>query len=528
MGGVVRKVLAAAGVCVASVAVTVGGGSAGAAAVKPISAKIPAGYVLVAIAKDGTAAVGKKSGATTKLTPTASTVTLHLLSTTGSYAGPIVVGTKKSGSSVRAILGVRAGASVGKVTYSKSLGYGRASVAAKSIVSSVFARASKSGVPVGAGSLGYTISVGTKGVSSSSVSAFATAEESQAGGDPDKDGIPNAVDVDDNGDGKLDVVDEKTVNANKSMTGPRPTMFSDFFVDLERIIRVSDAASAEATKEIVKEKLKFVFGMSPDGGKVTNVRIDCLGIKWCATATVFPNMPSDPKILWSTVDKDGDGRFFDLGKRDQGNTWNYDSSISPNVYPKDVQPGQMFNFEASYGGGKTVIIPSALTSFFVTAPAPKVIGKTPISYPVQGAKGSWDNPIPTGDGTKLYLQTYRPLRPLLPSESSAAGMKEMGGLGYWLTVSKVGEEQPPTTCPGEAYSELSPGTQLRDFFAQKAVMDDSPDSSPDTPTPVSFVVDLAKCRSTIGLGDKVYIDMNVGDAAFNHTVANFHVLVKQD
>lgn len=523
MSGMLRRCALVAAVTAAGVVTTVGAGNVSAAGPKPITAKIPSGYVMVALAKNGTAAVGRTKSGTTTVTPTATVVTLHLLTKSGNYAGPIVVGTKKVGSSTNALLGVKSGAAVGKVTYSNALGYGKATVSPTSIDSRIYAKASKSGVPVGAGRLGLTMTTTSKGVRSAGVSAYASAEEAQPGGDPDKDGIPNAVDVDDNGNGTLDVVDDKTVQANQGMSGPRPFIFSDFFVDLDKIVRVSDAASAEATKEIVKQKLKFVFGMSPENGKVTNARVDCLGITWCATASVVPQNPMDPSPLWSTIDTNNDGKFFDLGKRNQGNTWNYDSSIRPNVYPSDVKPGQMFNFVATYGNGKQVLIPSAITSFFVTAPAPKLIGTWDITYPVATNLGSHDWPIRVDDGSAVRIETYRPMRPVLPTETSPTGMKEMGGLAYWVTVSKEGEGLPPTTCPAEAYSAQTANTTTRQFYSQTAVVDNSPDSSPGEPTVMGFTLNFAKCKASIAQGSKVFVDLNVGDAAFNHSVANFYV-----
>ena len=496
--------------------------SADAKGLKAITAKVPAGYRLVAMSRTGVLTAGTVKGSTTTIVPTASVSTLHLVSSTGSYAGPVVVGTRKVGRTVRAILGVKPGASLGRISY-KSAGYGKASVKSSSVSSSTYANASKSGVPYGAGTLGFVSGASKASVMAASVRA--AADETEVGGDPDKDGIPNAIDVDDNGDGSLDVVDEKTQSAGAGKTGPRPYIFSDFFVDLVDIIRVNDAASAEATKAIVKKKLKFVFGSSTENGAVQNVRIDCAAIAWCATATVFA-APGAATVAWSTVDKDGDGRFFDLDSRMVGSNMNFDSSINPNVFPAEVQPGQMFNFELRYRTGKTIVIPSALTSFFVTAPAPSLIGGTAITYPVAANTGTFNNPIPTANGTTLRIETARPMRPLMPKESATGGMKEMGQLKYWITLSRAGDGKPPSTCNSDAYS--SPTSNLTPIVngPQPMLKDGSPDSSPGQPVTVGFNVDLSRCNiAGVTTGDRFMIDLNVGDAANNHSVANFHVVV---
>ena len=490
---------------------------------KAITARVPAAYRLVAMSKTGELTVGTVTKGVTTVVPSSSTVTLHLVSRNGAYAGPIVVGTKKVGKQTRAILGVKAGASLGRVTYRRA-GYGIAKVSASSIVPKTFANASAAGAPYGAGSLGFISTVAKKTVATFAVRAVAV-DDGLVGSDPDKDGIPNAVDVDDNGDGSLDVVDEKTMAANAGKSGPRPYIFSDFFVDLVDIIRVSDAATASATKEIVKQKLKFVFGSSKENGAIQNVRIDCLGIAWCSSATVFA-APGAPTVNWSAVDKDGDGRFFDLDTRVVGMNTNFDSSIKPNVYPVEVQPGQMFNFELKYAAGKQVIIPSALTTFFVTAPAPSRIGATTITYPVPAGTGTFTNPIATGSGTNLRIETSRPMRPVMPSESEAAGMKEMGNLKYWITLSPTGASMPPTSCAADSYSSMSSNLTLIPNGPQPMMKDTSADSSPSQPSMVAFSVDLAKCNvANVAAGTKFLIDLNVGDAANNHSVANFYVVV---
>ena len=66
------------------------------------------GYTVIALAQNGKAKTDRAPKGAFKLRPPAKKVTLHLRAPDGTYAGPIVVGTRKGGK--RAIEGVYAGA----------------------------------------------------------------------------------------------------------------------------------------------------------------------------------------------------------------------------------------------------------------------------------------------------------------------------------------------------------------------------------------------------------------------------------
>ena len=499
-----------------------------AAVLKAITAKVPSGLKLVALSKNGVMTVGTVKSGTTSVIPSTSSVTLHLVSSSGAYAGPVVVGGQKVGKVYHAILGVKAGASIGKITYSSASQFGKATVAASSTVTSIWATASSKYVPIGAGSLGYTPGVASSAVRTSGVHALGASDASAAGGDTDNDGIPNAFDADANGDGVLNNVDPTTAAAVKAQPGAHPFVFSDFFVDLGDIVRVSDAASLSQASQVLQQKLKFVFGMPTDNGGITNVSVDCQGITWCPGATVFPvgNAPMTLP-LWSSIDLNNDGTFYDIAYRTDRMTPDFENSIKPNTAPTDIKPGSVFNFVNTYTDGRKVTIPSALTAFFLTAAAPKTIGNTSITYPVTAGLGTQSSPIPTGNGTSLRIEAYRPLRPTLPKESGTLGMKEMGGLKYYVTVTRVGDpSNMPQKCTADAYSAKS--SNLTDSADPMMYMmkDTAADTNPGTPTTVAFTVDLSKCGiSNVVAGNKFFVDLNVSDLAMNNVISDFYAVV---
>src|SRR5207247_2254940 len=149
------------------------------------------GYTVIALAASGKATSVVAKRGKFRLRPPAKRLTLQLRAKNGVYAGPIVVGRAKKGK--RAIVGVRAGAKLGKVTVKRRKGYARlkGKLPKRFLDAKRQARAKK-GVPIGAGRFGRVRSRHAHG---------------GAPGDSDLDGIPDPLDVDDDGDLILDNLD---------------------------------------------------------------------------------------------------------------------------------------------------------------------------------------------------------------------------------------------------------------------------------------------------------------------------------
>jgi len=145
------------------------------------------GYSVIAVAANGQ---GKAARATPtfRLRPPSEKVTLHLRDPDGVYVGPIVMATADKGK--RAILGVRAGTSLGDIAISARKGYGRVRDVPSSgrLEAKRFARA-KNGIPLGAGNFGL---VRSKPLSK------------PPPGDADVDGVANPLDIDSDGNRVLD------------------------------------------------------------------------------------------------------------------------------------------------------------------------------------------------------------------------------------------------------------------------------------------------------------------------------------
>jgi hypothetical protein len=155
---------------------------------KLISGKLSGpGYTVIAVAADGTASTVRAGRGSFALRPTARSVTLHLRGPDGVYAGPVII----RGLGNRAILGVRAGARLGTITVHPSHGRLARRLARRWIAARYVARARKS-VPIGAGKFGRVRSKPPR---------------SRVPGDLDRDGVPNPLDIEDDGDKTLDNLD---------------------------------------------------------------------------------------------------------------------------------------------------------------------------------------------------------------------------------------------------------------------------------------------------------------------------------
>ena len=193
--------------------------SPGLAAPKPITLKLSKpGYTVVALAPNGRAASARGRGIV-KLKAPARSVTLHLVGARGTYAGPVVVGKRGA----KALVGVKAGARLGLVVVRK----GYASPARP--LKRQWADASKSatakaGVPLGARVFGR-------------VRAKASGATGD-GVDQDRDGIPGAYDVDDDGDLILDNFERRVgplgLFGYGSFEGPAPQQKTHPFSNLKK------------------------------------------------------------------------------------------------------------------------------------------------------------------------------------------------------------------------------------------------------------------------------------------------------
>jgi hypothetical protein len=289
-------------------------GGPAAAAPKPISGKLSKpGYTVIAIGLSSQRAVRASRGRFKLRLPagsgaTAQSVTLHLRAPNGVYAGPIVVGRKKKGR--RAIVGVKPGARLSKVRVLR--GYAKLSKALRKkwVDGGRTARARK-GVPIGARAFGRVRSKPPR---------------NPLPGDSDFDGVPDQLDIDDDGDLILDDLDRPTAPRAAQQVLDSPGLNTTLELSLTNTVNANAGSTDQQIEQTpfggaTQIKLAALnLGFPPPPAASTE--LDCgrddpgtpalEGLSYCrpgGTGRIFPNGPGQTSQAFPTecCDADGDG-----------------------------------------------------------------------------------------------------------------------------------------------------------------------------------------------------------------------------
>ncbi|TMM01404.1 MAG: hypothetical protein E6G10_13385 [Actinobacteria bacterium] len=425
--------------------------------------------------------------------------TLQLLKPSGRYFGPVVLGRAGRGRVFTALSG-RAGA-LGRVKL--GAGYATAKAPKPAVRRSGAAQADAHGKPLGAGRLGL---VAVKGAHPRARIAAAGGPAADAGADPDADGIPSALDADDDGNGKVDAVDGGSRSAGAGL-------FSEVYTLMGNSLNANAAGvDAGAIDRFVHDYLVlnfFLDGHQANGAKLNSVDVDCLGLAYCRAGAGTGIVSSSNNSLadrvgtpWTSIDADGD-KLPDVplvpGVMHGQDAWAM--AIRPNVTTADIAPGDTFQVHFRTDRGD-VVEPTALTLYFVTTPAVATAQGQKISYPATDATlGNRSNPIML-DGDKVDLSFWRPQRAALPGED---GLRDMGHLHYGMTPHVDGGSNEEIGCGAGAYSNLS-GTlraagATRDSFFNSLMplQDTSDDAAPSRDRTLGFTLDLGSCLRSHGI-----------------------------
>jgi hypothetical protein len=466
---------------------------------KPITGKLSkAGYTVMALAPSGRATSLRVRGRNFRLTPPASVVTLHLRAANGRYAGPIVVGTKGR----LAVVGVRAGAKLG--TINVRAGYGRVAkrLPKRFVDTRRLARANK-GVPIGARVFGR-------------VTSRPSAAGLLPGQDRDVDGLPNTLDIDDDGDRVLDNSDHQdTLRAlSLSQTGETPQLF--FFHSLvlplsQTVNAHAGPLSSEQIDTVLSERGALsVFKLPGDSRE-----LDCGGLVYCSTGGTgrvgvggfgpeFPECCDSDGDSFGTIDgPPGNAHFFFLSHR----------TTSAQIRTGDVL------IERVTTGGVETQFPATLQGVIATVPALVSYSDgqgnaTTIAYPTVHRP----YPVKAGPGGDVVvsLTLWRPQRRPIPPET--AEWIDIGRLTYQVYAGCR-----PTGCLGErcqqdAYSTADPNLRPASLpaYMDGALTDSAPDQPADSTHTLTFSINLTRCLAANGLTWASGEAVNFNFAAFNH------------
>ena len=456
------------------------------AARRPITGTLSQpGYTVIALADSGKARSVRASTRPFRLVPPADRVTLHLRASSGKYAGPIVVGARRGG----AVVGVRAGARLGRIAVLADHGRARAG---RFAVGSRLARARR-GVPIGAGVFGRVRSRPPRGAPRT---------------DRDLDGVPNPLDVDDDGDLVLDSLDRST----RARTAQAPAQTFDFehnlAADLHETVNANAAGLTAAQMDaFLAARGTLLFGPPPGD----SVELDCGvaqsrtnpllgGLSYCSrggTGRRFrPSTQTDAGAFPECCDPDGDG----LGSLTEGLIIRHGATTA------QIGTGDVMIERVTTNGVETQF---AAVLQYVPATVPALVSysdgrgnSATLSYPVAGppgphcapacppqGPGTRENPFPVRSGAGgdvvLTLTFWRPQRRPIPPEASE-----------WVDIGRLvyEAEGPGGDCPQSTFSTADPNLSPAPFNSETGGLADSAPDRPASPAnTLTYRLDTSKC-----------------------------------
>lgn len=490
---------------------------ASAPAAKPISGKLSKrGYTVIALDASGQAKSVVPKRGKFKLRPRGNQVTLHLRAPDGTYAGPIVVrgagggkGTKKAKSARRkgkkgVIVGVKAGARLGKVKVKPGKGFAIArGVAAKSLDAKASATA-RNGAPIGAGNFGRVLVSKLKGPRS----------------DRDRDGIPTSLDIDDDGDLVLDDVDSNTAGGASAIKAQQHGDFNAFIglflgdtdpTKTEIVNANAPGLSDEQIQSGLRARGTLHIAIPPF---FASGELDCGALVYCSAGGTGRRdrgqnpgpLDPNPEPFPACCDPDGDG----FGSLDPP----FDPGGGPGILLQtgagadQIRAGDLLLALGTTGAGQQQELAATLNTVFATVPAIESyvdeLGVThAVSYPV--APGTVfpvvDGPD-AGSDASVSLTFWRPQRRPIPDElpPGAGNWIDIGGLQHFTHVAGGSTT---TYCPQGSYSAVEqelvpavvpdPGIPAGFLF-----IDSVRDQAADPGNTFSYTLNLSQCQAFRG------------------------------
>jgi hypothetical protein len=486
------------------------------AAKKPITGKLSKpGYTVIALAANGKAR-SAQANRKFRLRLPAKRVTLQLRAKDGTYAGPIAVGKRKKGK--RAILGVKAGARLGKVKVKPRKGYAKVKrKLAKRFVDAKRKARAKKGVPIGAGKFGRVRSKRAGGGSP---------------GDRDLDGVPDVFDIDDDGDLTLDDLDPSTA-ARTSQAANEFELHSVLALPPEEVVNANAATLGPAD---INEALRN-WGYLSASYFGPGAELDCGGEPdpadpngwiggrtYCTrgplgTGSLFSAPPPRPEFP-ECCDADGDGFGIPPDPSFGGAPSGF--LISHGAGTAEIGAGDPLTeclAGCREGGPEEYAV---LNFVFATTPALMSYSDTAgnsgtVSYPVSaGDPGTSDNGFPVGAPSEqdivLTLTSWRPQRERLsgdppPGPGESGTWTDIGRLFYEAGIQHIGPviggQEVGRPCPPSSFSSTDLtllGPTDPNFMSDAGRLLDPDDDLPASPSHTyTYSLNLTQCLASLGV-----------------------------
>lgn len=487
-------------------------GGASAASTTTVKVKITGakGGSILAVDSSGLAVRSRvKSGTTSLRVPRkkVSGTSVHLTDAAGRYLGPVVLSSNGS----RAYLTLGKGAarkrSISLGTVRTRKGYAVLSRKAPNgiLLTSAYAKASR-GVPIGAGRLGL------QPAASTARAAQGSSQTIPGGTDPDRDGLPSNIDVDDNGNGILDNQDASQTPTSDGIFASMNLRPSDSGIN----VNAAGVTDAQIDANLTADSgfsITFYLSLPPAQGTVTGGWVDCGALPYCnyetGTALIGGLSESSPDLPrgtpWRNYRPDGNPQGNGLEELANPDWRPFAMSIIPKATSAQLSPGDVYNVNLSLAG-RVVVNSIALPSYPVTVPAVKTVtsggSSTALSYGDPNAPGTNDGTAiqlsPAGD---LSMDYWRPQRRGVPGAGEQPFM-DMGRLHYTVTVGALrvpdggsgGLRNVPTqrefSCDATGNAVFPQGAGGESFFGPA---DSADDSAPNPSNTRTYATNLRSC-----------------------------------
>jgi hypothetical protein len=500
-------------------------GISSALAAKPITGKLSRpGPAVIALDKNGEAASAQSAAnGKFKLRPSARKASLHLRAADGTYAGPVVIA-KKGKRGKRAILGVKAGAELGKVKVRD--GYAKLKRPLERSDQDRKRKAkAKKGVPIGAGVFGRV--------------ATAASGSSGPGQDLDRDGIPGALDIDDDGDLVLDNNDPLTgpnpLGARAARGSTPPQELFDIRTALTPISFTPNANTPGSTDAQIDSALPLGGRLEMEIIPGDSSELDCAGdpdadpprpgLSYCSlggTGRAWQGgvelADQDPFPACCDPDGDGFGSLEPLpGGPGPANV------ISHGATSAEIASGDLL-IQRVTTGDEEILYPATLQFVFATSPALVSYSDTA----GHSASIAYPGPNPGDPGTEqgeglavaagtdgdivLTLRFWRPQRRPIPPETGS--WMDLGGLTYTTVINHVGGPATGTVhqpCPQSAFSTTDPQLVAPASDLPAPGFTDLAADQPANPAnTITYTLNLTDCLAALGTsldpGERTGID----------------------
>lgn len=484
--------------------------------------RLTSGSSLVAIGTNGRAAVGIFTGKKFRITLPSATARLYIFKD-NKVSGQVVLARCKNAKGTRTInpkscnkqevyTSFKAGRNLGLIAK-----IGNAFVVRSASLSNVTptdtARASNF-TPVGLAKLGLG---GGTATTRESFAAMEAGIMTTSIGDTDVDGLIDALDIDDDGDGTID-------NYDSSSTTPVASdafkVFSNLKLDLADSLNLH--ATGSLSSAVIDAALQSVqtLAIQVAGSTGETAELDCGTLGYCSSGGTGQNLNQPfPGTAGGTFDPDSDG----FGTITRGGTGDF--QLQTRATTATIGAGDTLVQRVTATDGTERRVPGVLNFVFNSTPALKTVAvnggaEQTINYAASPRLGSRQNCIQapaTGD-VILAITGWRPQR----AGIDAAGEGDFIDIGKSLITIDIpngpvtsGSTSAGTTGPGNcASSAYSVPSDPNLTVTSTGLQDAKSDTAALTSNTYSFTINVSSCLNSASTGaiswpanNELYIDL---------------------